>query len=38
MQLATKTLEAMARAIEAPSGDPPGQFLVPFDLYVSTNI
>jgi LacI family transcriptional regulator len=37
-QLATKTLEAMARAIEAPSGDPPGQFLVPFDLYVSTNI
>ena len=36
--LATKTLEAMARAIETPSSDPPGQFLVPFDLYVSTNI
>jgi LacI family transcriptional regulator len=36
--LATKTLEAMARAIEAPSDDPPAQFLVPFDLYISTNI
>jgi LacI family transcriptional regulator len=36
--LATKTLEAMARAIETPSNDPPGQFLVPFGLYVSTNI
>jgi len=37
-QLATRTLEAMARAIEAPSGDPPSQILVPFDLYIPTNI
>ena len=37
-QLAAKTLEAMARAIETPSNDPPGQFLVPFGLYISTNI
>ena len=36
--LATRTLEAMARAIETPSNDPPGQFIVPFGLYISTNI
>jgi LacI family transcriptional regulator len=37
-QLATRTLEAMARAIETPSDAPPAQILVPFDLFVSTNI
>ena len=36
--LATKTVAAMAQAIAAPSGGPPGQILVPFDLYISTNI
>jgi LacI family transcriptional regulator len=37
-QLATRILEAMARAIAAPSGDPPSQVFVPFDLYIPTNI
>ena len=37
-QLATRTLEAMARAIESASRRPAAQILVPFDLYVSTNI
>jgi LacI family transcriptional regulator len=37
-QLATITLEAMANAMESPSSEPPAQILVPFDLYVSTNI
>lgn len=37
-QLAARTLEAMAQAIETPPDGPPRQFLVPFDLYVSTNI
>ena len=37
-QLATKTLQAMAGALEAPASGPPGQIIVPFDLYVSTNI
>jgi LacI family transcriptional regulator len=36
--LATRTVDAMARAIETPSDAPPAQILVPFDLYVSTNI
>ncbi|WP_158814836.1 LacI family DNA-binding transcriptional regulator [Methylocapsa sp. S129] len=36
--LAAKTVAAMAQAIAAPSGGPPGQILVPFDLYISTNI
>jgi LacI family transcriptional regulator len=37
-QLATRTLQAMAKALEAPVAAPPSQILVPFDLYVSTNI
>jgi LacI family transcriptional regulator len=37
-QLAARTLEAMAQAIETPPSGPPGQILIPFDLYVSTNI
>jgi LacI family transcriptional regulator len=37
-QLAAKTLEAMARAIAEPIGDSPSHTLVPFDLFVSTNI
>jgi LacI family transcriptional regulator len=37
-QLSTRTLEAMARAIAAPSRDPPNQVFVPFDLYIPTNI
>jgi LacI family transcriptional regulator len=37
-ELSMKTVEAMARAIETPSNEPPRQFLVPFGLYVSTNI
>lgn len=36
--LAARTVEAMVRAIEAPAPEPPGQILVPFELYVSENI
>jgi LacI family transcriptional regulator len=37
-QLARRTLEAMAIATGAQAGDSPRQIVVPFDLYVSTNI
>ena len=36
--LSAKTVEAMARALEAPSAGPPSQIIVPFELYVATNI
>jgi LacI family transcriptional regulator len=36
--LASRTAEAMAQALAAPADGPPRQILVPFDLYVPTNI
>lgn len=36
--LAARTVEAMTRALAAPSSAPPGQVLVPFDLYIAENI
>jgi len=36
--LATRAVEAMVRAIEMPTPEPPSQILVPFELYVSENI
>jgi len=36
--LSVKTVEAMAQALEAPSAGPPSQIIVPFELYVATNI
>lgn len=37
-ELAARTVEAMTRALASPSSAPPGQILVPFDLYVAENI
>ena len=36
--LATRTVEAMSRALAAPANDPPSEALVPFDLYIAENI
>jgi len=36
--LAARTVEAMVRALQAPAAEPPGQILVPFELYVAENI
>ena len=36
--LARQTIEAMAHALETPPSGPPGQILVPFELYISTNV
>jgi LacI family transcriptional regulator len=36
--LAERTIEAMTQALAAPSSAPPGQILVPFDLYIAENI
>ncbi|WP_026869574.1 LacI family DNA-binding transcriptional regulator [Inquilinus limosus] len=36
--MATRTVEAMVRALESAAPEPPGQILVPFELYVSENI
>jgi len=36
--LAERAIEAMTRALAAPSSAPPGQILVPFDLYIAENI
>jgi LacI family transcriptional regulator len=36
--LAKETVEAMAQALETPSNGAPSQTLVPFELYISTNI
>ena len=36
--LAARAVDAMVRAMEAPAPEPPGQILVPFELYVSENI
>jgi LacI family transcriptional regulator len=36
--LSMRTLEAMARALEAPLSDPASQIIVPFDLFIGTNI
>jgi hypothetical protein len=36
--VAERTVAAMTRALAAPSPGPPGQILVPFDLYIAENI
>ena len=36
--LAERAVEAMTRALAAPPSAPPGQILVPFDLYIAENI
>jgi LacI family transcriptional regulator len=36
--LASRAVEAMVRAIEAPAPEPPGQILVPFELYIPENL
>jgi LacI family transcriptional regulator len=38
VELASKTLEAMARLMDDPAGVSPSQCFVPFGLYISTNI
>jgi LacI family transcriptional regulator len=38
VELASKTLEAMARVMDDPAGASPSQCFVPFGLYISTNI